>query len=291
MQQRQEAGGAMKDAGAAAVEWLAAAFPDTACSIAAPQEAFGSPADFWAEASMDVESCLAYQDRFASGMDDKIRAAHLIAFYSHQLCLAAGAIYLASGAVPVVSGLRFERYVRSDGGREVEAGRFHFLVEVPTADALAGEERGRRFHDAFVRHMKPIIALLRRRCGLSGRAQWRLAADGLTGAFLEIGRRRDQEAAAIERALGIVKRGGSPLSSPELHYEKVNAEAHGGALARTYRIRSGCCLYYRTEGGDFCDTCVLLKAETRRERLRAHLRASEGQPAGSEVVDCPSPRV
>lgn len=280
----------MKNAGAAAIEWLAATFPEVACSLAATEAAFASPADFWAEASMPVESCLAYQDRLASGMDDKIRAAHLIAFYSHQLCLAAGAIYLADGAVPAVSGLRFESYVRT-GGREVEAGRFHFLIEVPTVGYMAGEERERRFHDAFVRHMKPIIALLKRRCGLSSRAQWRLAADGLAGAFLELGRRRDQEAAAIERALGIVKREGSPLSSPELHYEKVNAEAHGRALFRTYRIRSGCCLYYRTEGGGFCDTCVLLEPETRRERLRAHLRQSGGKSGGCEVVDCPSPRV
>lgn len=278
----------MKEGGAAAVVWLTGAFPDVGCSLAAPQVAFTSPAVFWAEASMEVESCLAYQDRFASGMDDKIRAAHLIAFYSHQLGLAAGAIYLADGAVPAVSGLRFERYVWTDSGREVEAGRFHFLIEVPAAGARADEEGARRFHDAFVGHMKRIVALLKRRCGLSSRAQWRLAADGLAGAFLEIGRRRDQEAAAIERALAIVKREGSPLLSPELHYEEVNVAAHGSALSRSYRMRSGCCLYYRTEGGDFCDTCVLLRPETRRERLRAHLRESAGESAESEVVDCPS---
>jgi hypothetical protein len=284
VQERQESGSGAtgRDATAAAIEWLAAAFPDVACSLAPSPMAFAPSAAFWAEASADVDACLAYQDRFASGMDDKIRAAHLIAFYSHQFSLAAGAIYLSGGVVPKVSGLRFESYPRSVAGGTLEAGRFHFLVEAPqSVGEVAGEARDRRFHDFFIAHLKRVIALVKRHCGLSSRAQWRLAADGLAGAFLEIGRRQGQEEAAIERALAIVKRGGSPLFSPELHYEEIDAVVEGGeALSRTYRIRGGCCLYYRTDGGGFCDTCVLLDPGLRRERLRAHLiEVARKQPA------------
>ncbi len=262
---------------AAAIDWLTTAFREVACSLGSPT-GFSATAAFWAEGSTEMEACLAYQDRFASGMDDKIRAAHLIAFYCHRLGLATGAIYLAAGLVPRIAGIRFETHPRSEGGRSFEAGRFHFLLDAPSAGAGEPGEGEQRFHDAFVLHMKPIIALIKRRCGLSARAQWRLAADGLAGAFLEIGRLRGQEAAAVERALAIVKRAGSPLSSRELGYEEMSVEVPRGALCRTYRIRSGCCLYYRTVGGDFCDTCVLLEAETRHERLRAHLLEMAERP-------------
>lgn len=70
----------------------------------------------------------------------------------------------------------------------------------------------------------------------------------------------------------MVERAGSPLHSEALCYEKIEvAAADGKDLSRTYRMRGGCCLYYRTDGGSYCDSCVLLEPEARRERLRAHL--------------------
>jgi hypothetical protein len=270
-QQRQ----ALRARAVAATEWLATAFPEVGCSLATSQAVFKSPDSFWSE---QIETCLAYQDRFASGMDDKIRAAHLIAFYSHQFSLAAGAIYLTTGLVPIVPGLRFETYSRALDGRTLEVGRFHFLVELPSGEGeMEREERDKSFHDAFVAHLRPVIAVVKRRCGLSTRAQWRLAADGLAGAFLEIGRRRREEEMAIEQALAIVKRAHSPLASRELHYERIDVACNGGEglRSRTYRIRGGCCLFYRAEGGSYCDTCVLLKPQLRRDRLRAHLLDSK----------------
>ncbi|OAP47469.1 hypothetical protein ATC00_22720 [Sinorhizobium americanum] len=267
---------AVKEA-AAAIEWLVVSVPEVDCSVATSDAHFHSPDAFWSEPA-NLEACLAYQDRFASGMDDKVRAAHLVAFYSHQLSLAAGAIYLVSGVVPVVAGLRFETYLREHDGRTLAAGRFHFLVDLPRSESeIEPDEPARRFHDAFVAHLKPVIALLKRRCSLSARAQWRLAADGLAGAFLEIGRRRQREDSATEQALTIVKRAHSPLASRQLHYERIEAACGSGRELRskTYRIRGGCCLFYRAEGGSYCDTCVLLEPELRRERLRAHLLESE----------------
>ncbi|MBP1883424.1 IucA/IucC family C-terminal-domain containing protein [Sinorhizobium mexicanum] len=255
----------------AAVAWFEAAFPEVACSLILNEDV-RLPSAFWAEGSRDLETCLAYQDRFAAGMDDKVRAAHLIAFYSHQLSLAATAIYLCCGRVPHVTGLRFEHYVRPREAGAVDAGRFHFCMRLKEVSSSEPEDADRLFHDLFVAHLKPVIAHLKRRCGLSLRAQWRLAADGLAGAFLEVGRRRGTEAEAIAQALAIVKRAGSPLHSEALCYETIGvAAADGTDLSRTYRIRGGCCLYYRTDGGSYCDSCVLLDPEARRERLRAHL--------------------
>ncbi|WP_223843361.1 ferric iron reductase [Sinorhizobium fredii] len=276
MGQRQQ-GSAARGAAVAAIEWLAAAIPEVACSIASSDANFQSPGGFWSEAE-NLETCLTYQDRFASGMDDKVRAAHLIAFYSHQLSLAAGAIHLASGLVPIVAALRFETFSRPLNGRTLTAGRFHFLVELPQSESeMEREALDQRLHDGFVAHIKPVIAFLKRRCGLSARAQWRLAADSLAGAFLEIGRRRQEEDKAIEQALAIVNHAHSPLASRQLHYERIEVACGGGGevRSRTYRIRGGCCLFYRAGGGSYCDTCVLLEPELRRDRLRAHLLANE----------------
>ncbi|WP_283999247.1 IucA/IucC family C-terminal-domain containing protein [Sinorhizobium sp. 8-89] len=254
----------------AAIAWLEAAFPEVACSLT-PDEDMRLPSAFWAEGSPNVETCLAYQERFAAGMDNKVRAAHLIALYSHQLSLAAAAIYLCGSLIPDVKHLRFEHYARPLEAGVVEAGRFRFCMTLKEVAGCVPDDPDELFHDLFVAHLKPIIALLKWRCGLSARAQWRLAADSMAGAFLEVGRRRGMEAEAIAQALAIVKRVGSPLSSEALCYEKIEAAVGEKGFTRTYRMRGGCCLYYRTDGGSYCDSCVLLEPETRRERLRAHL--------------------
>ncbi|MCA1439682.1 ferric iron reductase [Ensifer sp. IC4062] len=264
----------------AAVAWLKATFPEVACSLT-PDKDMQLPSAFWAEGSADVEACLAYQNRFGAGMDDKVQAAHLIAFYSHQLSLAAAAVYLCSGRVADVAGLRFEHYARPLKAGAVDAGRFHFYMGPIDVSGSDPENADELFHNIFVAHLKPVIALLKRRCGLSLRAQWRLAADSLAGAFLEVGRRRGTEAEAIAQALAIVQRAGSPLCSEKLCYETIEATAEDGKeLSRMYRMRSGCCLYYRTDGGSYCDSCVLLERETRRERLRTHLLETANDKAG-----------
>ncbi|THK37681.1 ferric iron reductase [Ensifer sp. MPMI2T] len=263
-----------------AIAWLKAAFPEIACSLT-PDKDMQFPSAFWAEGSADVEACLAYQSRFGAGMDDKLRAAHLIAFYSHQFSLAAAAIYLCSGRVADVAGLRFEHYARPLRAGAAEAGRFHFCMRLIEVSGSDPEDADECFHDLFVAHLKPVIALLKRHCGLSLRAQWRLAADSLAGVFLEIGRRRGTEAEAIAQALAIVKRSGSPLSCEALCYETIEATAADGKeLSRTYRMRGGCCLYYRTDGGSYCDSCVLLEPDARRERLRAHLLETANDKTG-----------
>ncbi|MEI2299603.1 (2Fe-2S)-binding protein [Ensifer sp. MJa1] len=257
----------------AVAERLRAQFPDAGVSLGSMDGRFVSPATFWAQSGAGIETGLAYQDRFATDMTDPIRAAHLIAFYSNDLSMALGAFYLGSGLTAEVSGLRFEDWTRSSGGREVAGKRFHFRLDrfVP-AEGIGSFERG------FTAHLKPVIAALKRRTGLSSGAQWRLASDALAGAFLEIGRAIGDEARGMGAALAIVKRQGSPLYSEELCYEEIAAvdPASGERLSRQYRMRCGCCLYFRTEGGSFCDTCVLLQPEARRARLVAHLMQNGG---------------
>lgn len=253
-------------------------FPEVGFSLDAAGDDGLSEAQFWAEDGAGLEAGLAYQDRFAVGMDDKIRAAHLIAFYSNQLALALGSLYLGAGIVASVGRLRFEEFSRVYGERIVEARRFHFGFILPVV-GQSNVASPYVFGETFAAYLAPVIAMLKRRAGLSSGAQWRLAADSLTGGFLEIGRALGDEEDAMCKALAIVKREGTPLYSDKLCYEAIKVEFGEGsgdqALSRIYRLRGGCCLYYRTEGGSFCDSCVLLAPQERLERLKAHLLASQ----------------
>lgn len=276
-----EAGEALRRSALGAIARLQPSFPEVGFSLEAADDDFLSEARFWSEEGVGLEAGLAYQDRFAEGMDDKIRAAHLIAFYSNQLALALGSLYLGAGIVVAVQGLRFEAFSRSYGERLVTAKRFHFSFALPAAGDHSENGEAEGFGSHFIAHLTPLIALLKRRTGLSSGGQWRLAADSLAGGFLEIGRALGDEEAAMAKALAIVKREGTPLFSDKLCYEDIEVEIGESAghrkLSRVYRLRGGCCLYYRTEGGSYCDSCVLLAPDDRRARLQAHILASQAR--------------
>jgi hypothetical protein len=66
--------------------------------------------------------------------------------------------------------------------------------------------------------------------------------------------------------LMLVEKRGSPFRSGAKRFERVLG---ADGLLRMYRIRSGCCLIYKTDGGRHCDVCVLLPREERLRRLAA----------------------
>ncbi|WDZ75420.1 (2Fe-2S)-binding protein [Ensifer adhaerens] len=260
----------------AVVERLQAQFPDAGVSLGPADSAFDVPEAFWADGGAGIATGLAYQDCFAIGMTDRIRAAHLIAFYGRQLSVVLGAFHLGAGFQVEIAGIRFEDWSRLHQDREVVGKRYHFRLDRLERPLEVGSISA--FERRFTAHLAPIITVLKKRTGLSSGAQWRLAADALAGAFLELGRALGDEARGMAEALAIVKRRGSRLFSEELCYEEITASdpAGGERLSRQYRIRCGCCLYFRTEGGSFCDTCVLLEPADRRARLAAHLMQNGG---------------
>ncbi len=266
----------------AAIVWQAKHFPQVAASMGVKGGDFLSVTDAWRNDGGVIEWLLDYQNRFADGMDDRVRGAHLISFYSHHLSVAAGAIYLRTGLVPDLRpdrlALRFEPAVPQDrvspvDNRPSDARRLDFHFE----HTLRGEDPALLFHDLFAESFIPVIDALQGRTGLSRVAQWRLVADGLAGAFLEIGAALGEEERAMAAALAIINRAGSPLSSDAVRYTRIGAICGGVPVERLFRLRSGCCLYYRTDGGDFCDVCVLLDDETQKSRLCAHVERSGGR--------------
>ncbi|WP_349434976.1 (2Fe-2S)-binding protein [Pararhizobium sp. A13] len=173
--------------------------------------------------------------------------------------------------------IRFEPYAPKKADEIVQvypsdARRFHFRFR----HFRQGPDGASLFHDSFVASLAPVVETVKARTGLSSVAQWRLAADGIAGAFLEMGAASAQEEQAMASALAIVNTEGSPLSSSALRYQTIAANVDGVPVERVFRLRSGCCLYYRTDGGTFCDVCVLLDEETQKSRLRAHLERAGG---------------
>lgn len=270
-----------KEDAQAAMAWQAQRFPQVAASLAGDGADFPLVTDVWRNDSAEIADLLHYQGRFAAGMDDRTKGAHLVAFYSHQLSIAAGALYLRTGLVPDLDpgslAFRFEPYAPKNAGEGAlacpsDARRFHFRFR----HFRRGRDNAPLFHDSFVASLVPVVETVKARTGLSSVAQWRLAADGIAGAFLEIGAASAQEEQAMVSALAIVNTEGSPLKSDALRYQKVAAIMDGVPVERNFRLRSGCCLYYRTDGGTFCDVCVLLDEKTQRCRLRAHLERAGG---------------
>lgn len=258
-----------------AMAWQAEMFPQVASSIGQDGDGFLPVAEAWRAECGWLQDGLEYQNRFAVGMDERTRGAHLIAFYCHHLSIAAGAIYLMAGLVPDLDphrlAVRFETYLSSGQVCVPDIRRLHFRFS-----GFRPDGKVENFHDAFIESLMPVVEALQAHTGLSAAAQWRLAADGITGAFLEIGSALGDEQKAMSSALAIVKHPGSPLLSSELHYERIEAERDGVPVERVFRLRSGCCLFYRTDGGDFCDVCVLLEPEVQRNRLREHLARAGG---------------
>lgn len=263
-------GSRWKEDAQAAMAWQAQRFPQVAASLAGEGADFPLVTDVWRVSG--INDLMDYQGRFAAGMDDRTKGAHLVAFYSHQLSIAAGSIFLRSGLVPDLDpgslAIRFE----PAGDVPLDARRFHFRFR----QFRRGPDSASLFHDGFVASLAPVVETVKARTGLSSVAQWRLAADGIAGAFLEIGAVSAQEEQAMAAALAIINTEGSPLKSDALRYQKVTAILDGVPVERNFRLRSGCCLYYRTDGGTFCDVCVLLDEETQKSRLRTHLERAGG---------------
>lgn len=265
----------------AAIAWQAEHFPQVAVSLGREGGDFLPVNEAWHRGGDMVERLLDYQNCFAAGMDDRVRGAHLISFYSHHLGIAAAAVYLQTGLVPNLHpdrlAFRFEPVAQHGRGTPSDTyppgiSRLHFRFR----SFARGDDWVAAFHGGFVESFNPAIGLLQGRTGLSPVAQWRLVGDGIAGAFLEVGAALGEEDRAMAAALAIINRAGSPVFSETARYAKIGAVCDGIPVERIFRLRSGCCLYYRTEGGDFCDVCVLLDDETQKSRLQALVERTGG---------------
>lgn len=145
--------------------------------------------------------------------------------------------------------------MRRDVGDEVERWVGHLL--------------GRQLEALF----GSLIPCLAEATRLAPAAQWRLIADSVAMAFLEVGQALDQRETAQRKALEILKRKPSPLYNKQLNFVNVAASKGNTTSEKTFVSRGGCCRYYTAPEGSICPSCVLEPPERQRERLTELLKA------------------
>lgn len=239
-----------------------------------------------------IDEYLDYEGSFHAGTDRRTCAASMMIDYCYVLSMATVPLFAGFGIVPELRpqhyAMRFYTAPQEHDGRTFQIRRAHvrFLSRafwtdrdviaphpdargLPDRDALCGLYR-RSVED----HVRPLIGKLAGRTGLSPNALWRLVGDALAGRFLDAGRRLGCLDEAKAAAMTILKQPGSPLNNRQLHYFDLTLrdEEERELASWTFRARGGCCRYYRVEGGELCETCVLKKPEKRDAELLELMR-------------------
>lgn len=225
-------------------------------------------ADLANPGSEALSTLLAYQRSFARGMDQRTQAAYLIGQYSYFHALAVAAAILREAVVPVFAPNALKWRLAFGGSgmpARLELGVTDASIR-PVSENIAAAE--------WERALAPIIEALRARTGFGRRPQWRIAADSIASAFLDVGKSDgDQERAAV-LANAIIKAEGSPFANDALAFVRV-AASHGGA-SEIFRLRGGCCRYVKVEGGSLCPTCVLRDREEQPALLQRFMDERQG---------------
>jgi len=141
-------------------------------------------------------------------------------------------------------------------------------LTVDPAGLCAGPDDPEHLASAFVHLHEALIAALSRMSGLGPAAQWRLVADGLTAALLGRGKELGKAERAVALGSAILRDRRTKLGSRQGEFVLVDLPPDH---AEWFRLRSGCCRYYTSEGGDYCTTCVHRNRDDQIHRLRAYL--------------------
>lgn len=258
----------------------------------------GRPAGVgWLSVSRDLAPGSARLEELVAATQARLRtsgaavvASALLQAYQWPVIAVALACYVLDRRVPdlgVASTL-----VRCGPGGEGErlallGGRFVALPDDPDAghpDATVVPDAG-ALRDALRRgleaHLGPLIEQLCAHLGCKPRGLWLSAADRCAGTLIWLMQARAADPAQIEAELdALVRAPDSPLSSRQIGLIELG---HGGR-SQLFLNRATCCYWYKTEGGDYCDTCPRLRPEERRARLLASL-AAQAVGAGALVEE------
>ncbi|SDE82370.1 hypothetical protein SAMN04488567_2688 [Limimaricola pyoseonensis] len=223
----------------------------------------------------------------APGGDDRLASAYLLGKLSWAVCeplcgLALRGAWLveaAPGAVRVAP-----RVVqREKDGVAGVSGTFDLCLD-PLALRLApyGPERPAEFAKALETLFTDPVERLFRLSGLSRAALWRMVGDSLAATFLAQARAMGDAEAGIAQARAILRDRGSKLFSKQTDFEWI-ALPEAPEIGDWLRLRGGCCRHYTLpdEAAQYCTSCVLRDAASRRDRFRAHLRQTRLAGAAS----------
>lgn len=151
--------------------------------------------------------------------------------------------------------------------------------DVSRMEFADGDPDGADLSRLLCRMLSPLLTGISRRTGLGLGALWRIAGDALSAALLGYGKAMGEEARAMQLALSLLKRPGSPLYSKQAGFFRLDLP-EAPHIGEWFRARGGCCRFYTTDGGDYCSTCVLRDEASRDRMLLAFLRRKHGFDAG-----------
>ncbi len=229
--------------------------------------------ELWLDAALDQ-----IMARYAVA-ERKAAATFFMGSYSWYVGAAALGCYLAEGRVPSLAPEHVAVNLAAADGRMQVALLDQGFAALP-GDPAAADQFVRLVGDAAAlgtllrtqieAHMAAMITLIHRRTSLGQRAQWNLVADACAELCLRIGEKLPDLERGCAEGLALIKAPGSPLQPSRTSYLTL-AE---GERCQTFRLRGGCCLYYKTPGGTNCSTCPLIAPAEQEARLRAYLAAS-----------------
>ncbi|HYF66259.1 MAG TPA: ferric iron reductase [Herpetosiphonaceae bacterium] len=263
---------------AASLDRLAALDPYLATGLlAAPEAGWSRAGDLLAAPGAWLDAALEQIMAQYGVPDRKSAAAFLVGSYAWYVGAAAIGCYLADRRVPSlapdlvavqVAGARVQVALLDSGFAALPddpAAGAPGVEPAADAEALRGLLRSR-----IEEHMAALIEVVAAHTRLGQRAQWNLVADACAALFLHVGGHLGDTELACAEGLAVVKASGSPMRPSKTGYLTVTE----GDRCQTFRMRGGCCLYYKTPKGENCATCPLIPQPEREARLRASLTAT-----------------
>ncbi len=119
-------------------------------------------------------------------------------------------------------------------------------------------------------HLGVVIACLCDQIGCNPRGLWLNVADRCAGTLIWLMQALDSgvRAEQIEHEMNsLIRVPGSPLNNKMVGLFTVTHAGH----TRAFLDRATCCYWYKTDGGDYCNTCPHRTTADRNERLRKYM--------------------
>jgi hypothetical protein len=220
-----------------------------------------------------------------------ITASAILQGYQWPLISTAIACYLVDRRVPdlSVANLRTRYNAEYEGDAlALGRGRFVALPNDPAADPdhakaliVADEDALRAaLRTGIEAHLGVVIAQLCAHFTCKPRGLWLNVADSCasTLVWLMQAYAPATTAAQLEAELAaLIHHPGSPLHNRRIGLIQLRHQEH----SQIFLDRATCCYWYKTEDGNYCNTCPKRTPEDRRERLLAYLAEKHAKPAES----------
>ena len=208
--------------------------------------------------------------------DEKLKAAYLMGRISWSCCLVISAFAAHGAWIRHIepNGLAFtpRTVYWEEGGESGEYTVFDVKIDAEAA-VCSKQDAPIPLAKNIERLLAPLVDLLAAETGLGKAALWRLVADSLAIALLSVGRQKREEERIIEFGRQMLRSKSTKLFNKQTDFEWVSLPERPD-IGDWMRVRGGCCRHYTLErkDADYCTTCVLRSADSRRERYQDYLR-------------------